>query len=73
MKYPCVIYSRKKPLKIHADDIAYVKKDCYEVMVIDRVVDSPHTATLLDDFQYAQFDRHYTAENLHHDVMTIYF
>lgn len=73
MKYPCLVYQKEGIDSRHADDMAYFNMDRYQVTVIDRVVDSLHTMDLLDHFKYARLSRHYAVDNLHHDVITIYY
>lgn len=73
MKYPCLVYQKEAIDSQYADDMAYRSMNRYQVTVIDRVVDSPYTTALLDGFQYTRFSRHYAVDNLHHDVLTIYY
>jgi hypothetical protein len=40
--------------------------------VIDKNPDSVHVEDV-SNLPYCSFDRHYTVDNLHHDVFTIYF
>ena len=71
MEYPCIRYSRSKPGVRHASNIKYVNKDCYEIIVIDKRPDNGVIQKILD-LPYTSFDRHYVANNLNHDVITIY-
>lgn len=72
MAYPAIRYSKKKPNTKHANNIKYLKKNCYEIIVIDRLPDNDVIEKLLE-LQYCSFDRHYTSDNLNHDVLTLYF
>lgn len=72
MNYPAIVYSRKRIESKFANDAKYSKMNCYELIVIDGKPDNPVIDKLLD-FPYSSFDRHYTADNLHHDVITLYY
>lgn len=72
MQYPAIVYSRKDVEKRSADDIAYRRLPCYELILIDKNPDSEFVDKLLD-LPYCSFDRHYESDNLNHDVFTLYF
>lgn len=72
MKYPAIRYSIKDVEKRSADDIAYRKLPCYELILIDKNPDSEFIEKLLD-LPYCSYDRHYESDNLNHDVFTLYF
>ena len=56
----------------YANDRKYSMIDCYEIIVISRLPDNPVIKKLLS-LPYCSYDRHYVADNLHHDVLTIYW
>lgn len=72
MSYPAIRYSRKNIENVYANSSVYNQHNCYEVVVIYRDPDSdlPHK---IASMPMCRFDRHYTAENLNHDVFTLYF
>lgn len=72
MKYPCVRYSKSKPDVKHADDMKYINKDCYELTVIANSSDDEMIDKILQ-LPYSSFDRHYVSNNLHHDVIILYY
>lgn len=72
MKYPAIKYSKDDVYNVHANDGKYLKNICYEIVVIDRSPDNPVINKLLD-LPYCSYDRHYVADNLNHDVLTIYY
>lgn len=72
MEYPAIRYSKAKPDNKFADNKAYLKHTRYEITVIDRMPDNPVIDKLLE-LPYCSYDRPYTADNLNHDVLTIYF
>lgn len=72
MKYPAIRYSKKDVDRKFANNAAYISKDCYELIVMDYTPDNPVINKLLA-LPYCSYDRHYAAENLNHDVLTIYY
>ena len=71
MKYPAIRYAPKKRDKLHANNGVYKMLNCYEVIVIDEDPDSELSKKVLA-LPYCAFDRSYKAENLNHDVYTLY-
>lgn len=72
MQYPSIIYSRNYAYTEFADDNPYRYCKRYQVTVIDTDPDSgiPDKVAALP---MCVFDRHYTADNLNHDVFNLYF
>ena len=72
LKYDCIIYSRKNINNVFADNSVYRQHDLYEVIIIyeDPDSDIPRKLSLLP---MCSFDRHYTSDNLNHDVFTLYY
>ena len=72
MNYPAIVYSRKGIENVHADDEVYDQNYSYELIVIDEDPES-EIVEKVSKLRYCRFDRHYTADNLNHDVFTIYY
>jgi hypothetical protein len=72
MVYPCIIYSRDYIENVHADNIPYLQNRNYQVIVVDPDPDS-EIVERVSQFPRSRFDRHYVADNLNHDVFTIYY
>lgn len=72
LSYPCIIYERTDADSYFADNAPYHVTTAYEVTVIDRNPDSeiPGKVALLPMCRAA---RHFTVNNLNHDVFIIYF
>lgn len=72
MTYPCIVYRRADIDIKHANNRPYSHKKGYSITVIDRNPDSaiPDAVGMLET---ARFDRQYVADNLYHDVFSIYF
>lgn len=72
MEYPAIRYSRKNIYKKSADNAAYKLTNCYEIIVIDRKPDNKVIEKLLA-LPMCSYDRSYKADNLNHDVLTLYY
>lgn len=72
MKYPCIVYERSSADSQFADNIPYVHKKRYKVTYIDTNPDS-EIPDKIANLPMCVFDRHYTADNLHHDAFNLYF
>lgn len=72
MQYDAIRYSKKTIDSKYANDRKYLMMDCYEIIVISRLPDNPVIKKLLS-LPYCSYDRPYIADNLHHDVLTIYW
>jgi hypothetical protein len=73
MKYPCVIYTLADINSTYADNVNYTNRKKYTVIAVDTNPDSTLPESILDSFSYCVFDRHYTSDNLHHSVLTLYY
>ena len=65
-------YSKSRIDVKRADNSIYSKNIRYELIVIDRKPDNPVIDKLLE-LPYCSYDRGYKADNLNHDVLTIYW
>ena len=72
MGYPAIVYSRSNIDTKHANDKIYKKRKRYELIVIDKKPDNPVVDKLLY-LPYCSYDRPYVADNLYHDVFTLYY
>lgn len=72
IKYPCIVYSRDDAKTEFANDKPYTYTKRYQVTVIDKNPDSdiPDKVALLP---MCSFNRFFTADNLNHDVFTLFF
>ncbi len=74
MNYPCIVYRRGEinfKTKYAADEL-YSHRKAYIVTVIDPDPDSEIPDKVLK-LPYCGFARHFTADNLNHDVFTLYY
>ena len=72
MEYPAIVFSRDNIVNTHANNGVYTQTTAYAVTVIDRNPDSEYVKKV-SKLPMCTFDRHYTADNLNHDVFTLYF
>lgn len=72
MEYPAIVYQRDSAITQFAGNRPYKFDKRYQVTVI---TDDPDSEIVDRVAQLPQciFDRQFTAENLYHDVFTIYF
>lgn len=72
MSYPAIVFVRKPPNQVFADDSVYFRLSCYEVTVIDN---SPEglIAKKVEELPYCSPTAHFKKDNLNHDVFTLYF
>lgn len=72
MKYPAIRYSRSNIRNNHANDSVYKQIHAYEIVVIydDPNCDIVEKVSMLP---MCSFNRHYKADNLNHDVFTLYY
>ena len=72
MQYDAIRYSKKNIRSTFANGGKYLMKDGYELIVMSKGPDHPVIKKLLS-LPYCSYDRHYVADNLNHDVLTIYY
>ena len=72
LSYPCIVYERSGIRTDSANNKTYRKYNRYTVTYIDEDPDSEIPNKLLE-LEYCGFDTHFTADNLNHDVFTLYF
>ena len=73
MKYPCIRYTKARPMVNHADNKKYFNKNHYELTVIDTDPDTKIPDLLSEYFQYCSIDRYYSADNLTHCSLDLYY
>lgn len=72
MEYDCVVYERSRIEADFANNNPYSLRDCYQVTVIYQDPDSDLPRKIAQ-LPMCSFDRHFTADNLNHDVFNLYF
>ena len=74
MVYPCIVYERtsKNGNTKFADNDPYLIAKEYTVTLIDKDPDSA-IHDKIANLRTCTFDRHFTADNLNHDVFSLFF
>lgn len=72
LSYPCIIYSRSLNKTKFANDEPYNHQVGYTVTVVDKNPDSS-LPDKIKSLPMCIFDRHYTSDNLNHDVYNLYY
>lgn len=72
IQYPCIVYSRDGEDNKFADNAKYKQKWRWMLTVIDLDPDSD-ILDRVSNLPMCTFDRWYPADNLNHNVFTIYF
>lgn len=72
MQYPCIVYHLDMSETEFADNRPYRRTPRYQVTIIDQDPDSP-IPDKVADLPMCLFERHFTADNLHHYVFNLYF
>jgi hypothetical protein len=72
LEYPCIVYKRDFADTKFADDVPYNHTKRYQITIIDQDPDSdiPDQVAAMP---MSLFNRFYTAENLNHDVYSVFF
>lgn len=70
INYPAIIYSRNDIDNKFADDVVYMQNHTYQVIVIDANPDSK-IIDKISKLPMCRYNRHYTSDNLNHDVFII--
>ena len=73
VNYPCVIYQRDSGDSTYADNGTYRFSQRYQVSVITRDPDCQLPREIVEHFRMCRMDRTYTAENLYHTTIVLYF
>lgn len=72
MQYPCIVYQMDNARTEFAGNLPYVYEKRYQITVIDPDPDSK-IPDRIARLQTSLFNQHFTANNLHHSVFTLYF
>lgn len=72
LKFPCIVYKRERSTSAYANNAKYRNHKRYEVTVIDRDPDSV-LPDLVERLPLCERDRHFTADDLNHDVFILHF
>mgnify|MGYP007062228553 CR=1 FL=1 len=71
INYPTIIYSKSDIQNVHADNKVFRQDISYEITVISKSPDC-NAAEKISRLSKCRFNRHYVADNLYHDVFTLF-
>ena len=73
LRYPAIIYSRDVIQTRNANDApSYTVDTKYQLTYITKEPDDAIVYQILEQVPFCRHVRHYVADNLHHDVFSIY-
>jgi hypothetical protein len=72
MVYPAIVYERDFASIVRADNALYRHMKRYQVTIIDRDPDSPFPDKVAA-LPMCTFVRHFKADNLNHDIYSLYY
>ena len=73
--YPCIIFNFNRINSKRASNAAYKMDNYYTATYITKkpALSTDIPQKMLKKFPMCRHDRHYIADNLHHDVFTLYY
>lgn len=72
MEFPAIVYQRDPASAQYADNVPYRYTKRYQITVIDRDPDSP-IPDVIGLMPMCTHNRFFVANNLNHDVFTLFF
>lgn len=72
IQYPCIIYSLTGMDNTFADNDVYLQKRMYEITIVSYDPDN-EIVEKMSKFPYTKFTRHFSSDDLNHDVFKTYF
>lgn len=73
LKYDAIVYKIVDRDDLRANDHRYRNMVAYEATIIYRDPDADITDKVLDHFSCTNFEHYFNVDNLHHDIITIYY
>lgn len=73
MQYPCIRYTRDRGQHVRADNKTYIYRQAYQLIYIDPNPVNDMNERLIEHFSEITYVRNYQADNLNHDVFTLYY
>lgn len=73
MTYPCIRYEKDRGQHTYADNKTYIYRQAYQITCISKDPDNDISDQIIEAFEEVNFNRHYVADNLHHDVLILFY
>lgn len=71
LTYPCIIFKRNSADTKFANNMPYNFDETFEVTIIDANPYSDLVRKMAFKFKHCRYSRHFTSDNLNHDVFII--
>ncbi len=71
--YPCIIYNKTDKFKEFSNNGIYITLQEYNLTVIDEDPDSLIADDIESGLQYCSINQYYTADELNHITLTLYY
>lgn len=73
MSYPCIVYNKTGKVRQAANNGIYQSNQEYNITLIERNPDSDVADQMEKHFQHCVITQYYTAENLNHTNLQLYY
>lgn len=73
MIYPCIVYKRDDRIRNYGNNQIYIKKQGYQLTLIERNPDSTVGDYIEEYFEYCAITQNYVVDNLYHTTLNLYF
>ena len=74
LEYPCWVIERDSAHQPKANDKTYIFRERYKCTFMNRTEPDPDILRIIPfRYQLCQYQNHYVADNVHHDVFFIYY
>lgn len=71
LKFPCIIYHKTGTHRVYSDNMLYLKKQKYQLTVVDEDPDSVIADDIVDAFEYCYITNYYNKDGLNHTTLTL--
>jgi hypothetical protein len=69
--YPCVVYTRRDGVTLHADNIPWQFFQSYDVTIMSKNPADGLVDRIGSQLEGNRFDRHFVTDNIHHDIFVV--
>lgn len=74
LEYPCWVIERNTAFQPKANDLTYIFRPGYKCMFMNREEPDPEILEMIPRrYPHCNYQNHYVADNVHHDVFLIYY
>lgn len=73
MRYPAIVYNKTDKFRQFGNDGVYIRKQEYQLTVIENNPDSDVAEKIEDHFQYCVINQYLNADNLNQTHLKLYY